>query len=228
MLNNRNKIRFIYWSVLIGTSFLFGVGLAAFEPSDEIKKNSIIAFLCFVALSSTAINLMWYRAFNQKLASLQPILLEQHDADRYIDEINDLMEDKKSPQIHSILQLNLSVAYCEKKDFRKAKELLSLINPKKLNVVNRAVYWADFAYVHFYLKEDNKAISIMKEHAVELDKISKLPNLGALFLILTIFKEHAEGNLMKAKTLLEQERPKWETEHNIDDFNYLENLCLEN
>ena len=227
MLNNRYKIRSIFWILLIVTSFLFGVGLAAFEPSDEVKKLSIIVFLCFVAIFSTIINLLWYRAFNQKLASLQPILLEEHDADRYIAEINDLMDEQKSLQIRSILQFNLSAAYCEKRDFRKAKEMLSLINPKKLNAVNRTLYWADYTYIHFYLKENNKAIQIMNEQNAAFNKISKLPKWGALFLILTIFKELAEGNLEKAQSLLEKERPKWETEYNKDDFEYLKKLCQE-
>lgn len=228
MLKNGNKIRIIFWIILIVTSFLFGVGLAAFEPSDEVKKNSIIAFLCFVALTSTTINIMWYRAFNKKLASLHAILLEEHDADRYIAEINELMEDKLSPQMHSILQLCLSTGYCEKKDFGKAKELLSLINHQKLTGVNRTLYWADFAYVHFYLKENNKAIQIMKEQQAKFNKISKHPKWGALILVLTVFKELAEGNLEKAQSLFEQERPKWETEHNKDDFEYLEKLFEEN
>lgn len=225
MLKNRSKIRIIFWIILIVTSFLFGVGLAAYEPSNEVKKILIIAFLCFVALTSTAINLLWYRAFNQKLASLHPILLEQHDADRYIAEINNLMEEQKSLQIRSILQLSLSAAYCEKKDFLKAKEMLSLINPKKLYAVNRTLYWADYAYVHFYLEEYDKAIRIMKEHDAEFHKISKLPKWGALFLILNIFKELAEGNVAKAQSLMEQERPQWETEHSKDDFEFLEKLC---
>ncbi|WP_085832943.1 hypothetical protein [Clostridium merdae] len=225
MLKNRNKIRVIFWVILIVTSFLFGVGLAAFEPSDEVKKFSIIVFLCFVAISATILNLLWFRAFNLKLASLHSILLEEHDADRYIAEINELMEDKISPQMRSVLQLSLSAAYCEKRDFLKAKELLSLINPQKLRGTNRTLYWADYAYVHFHLKENNKAIKRMIEHQAEFDKIRTHSNWGALLLILQIFKELAEGNLKKAQSLLEQERPKWETENNKDDFEYLEKLC---
>lgn len=223
MEKNRGKIRTYFWIAVIVISALFGIGIAAFDPDPSVKKVLIASFLGAVALISIAIDLLWYREFNKKLRSLQCVLLQEHDADRYICEINALMAGKKSPQIRNVLLLNLGAAYCEKQDYDKAKEILLQVNPRRLTGMNRSIYWADFAYVCFYLNENEQANAILAQQKAAFSKLGEDPQVGALIQILLIFQMLSQGNRSGAQMLLEQARPQWENEHTAPDFTYLEN-----
>ena len=225
MDKNRKKIRIIFWISTIVLSGLFGAGLSAFSVAPPIKTILIVVFLSIVCFIAMAINLLWYREFNQKLKALQPILLEEHDANRYIQEIQALLEGKKSPQICGILKLNLSAAYCEKKEYGTAKELLLQIDPRKLGGTNRFVYWADLAYVYFYLQENQKATLILEQQQAHFSKLSNNLHLGGLLAILMIFQKITEGDKPGARQLLDQARPQWKNERTAPDFEYLETLC---
>lgn len=223
MEKNRGKIRAYFWIAVIVISALFGISIAAFDPDASVKKVLIASFLGAVALISIAIDLLWYREFNQKLDSLQSVLLQEHDADGYIREINTLMAGKQSTQIRNVLLLNLSPAYCEKQEYGKAKEILLQVNSRKLTGRNRCIYWADFAYVYFYLKENEQANAILAQQKVVFCKFSEDPGLGALIQVLRIFQMLSEGDRSGAQMLLERARPQWENEHTASDFIYLEN-----
>ncbi|WP_283609788.1 hypothetical protein [Faecalispora anaeroviscerum] len=225
MEKNRSKIRFVFWLVLIVGSALLGVGLAAFSLDRFTKNMTVAVWLAILSLTSIGIDLLWYRELNRKLMSLQSVLLEEHDADRYISEINALLEGKKSPHIRSIFLLNLSAAYCEKAEYHTAQDFLLQINPRKLTGINRSVYWANLAYVYFYLKEEEKAQLILEQQRAAFAKLSDHPQLGALLVVLGIFERLAQGDRPGARERLERERPRWETEHTASDFAYLDQLC---
>ena len=222
---DNKKIRMIFWIVIIVLSIFFGIVAAALDLSPTVRRILMAVYLTFVLISSISIDLLWYRFFNHRLKALQPILLHQRDADRYITEITALLEGKKSPQIRSVLKLNLSAAYCEKKEYEKAKELLLQIKPRKLAGTNRLIYWADLAYVYFYLQENQNAISIMDQQKVPFSKLSDNGYVGGLLAILSIFRKLAENDNIGARQLLDQSRAKWENQYTAPDFEYLEKQC---
>lgn len=225
MLKNKKKIRIAFWVAAVTLSALLGVATEALEISDSAKNVLLIVWLGSMAAVSVAIDLLWYRSFNQRLKALQPILLKERDPDRYIQEISALLEGKKSPQLRGVLLINLSAAYCEKKEYDTAKTLLLQIDPKKLAGINRLAYWADLAYVHFYLHEDERACAALARQEKELLKFADHPHLGGLIAILSVFKKLAEGDKPGAKALLEQARARWENAHSAPDFDYLAQRC---
>lgn len=225
MEKQRKKIRIIFWVIVIVGSMALGIGTAAFEPDTFAKTALVLGWMAAVAVCSITIDLLWYRALNRKLRALQPILLQEHDADRYIDEINMLLAEHKSPHTNAVLKLNLCAAYCEKKEYHLAKEMLLQINPRMLSGINRAVYWADLAYVYFYLQENEQAILILEQQAADFSKLSDNARLGGLIAILSIFQKLAQGDRPGARQLFNQARPKWENDHTAPDFEYLESFC---
>lgn len=225
MEKNKKKIRIAFWMIVLSLSALLGIAAEALDIGDSVKNVLLVAWLITVALVSVSIDLLWYRAFNQRLRALQPILLEERDPDRYIQEISALLEGKKSPQLRGALLINLSAAYCEKQEYDTAKALLLQIDPKKLAGLNRLVFWANLAYVHFYLRDDAQACAILAQQERVFLKFSDHPDLGSLLAILLIFKKLAEGDKAAAKALLEQARPRWENGYNAADFDYLAQLC---
>lgn len=225
MKMRRKKIRTAFWIVLIVGSMGLGIGTAAFQPEPFVKTALILGWITVIFVSSVAIDLLWYRKLNQTLKALYPILFQEHDADRYIKEINTLLEEEKSPNIQEIRNLNLCAAYCEKKEYRTAKEKLLQINPRRLRGINQTVYWADLAYVHFYLQENEQANLILEQQAATFSKLSEDPYLGGLIAVLSIFQTLTQGDRTGAKQLLELARPQWENEHTAPDFGYLDKLC---
>lgn len=225
MMENKKKIRTAFWIIILSGSLLLGVAVGALNVGPAVKNALLIVWLGAVAVAAVAIDLLWYRAFNRRLEALQPILAEERDPDRYIQEISALLEGKRSPQLRGVLLINLCAAYCDKKEYDTAKALLMQVNPKKLAPVNRLVYWADLAYIHFHLQEDTQACAILTQQQNMLLRFKDSPHFGGLIAILFVFQRVSQGNKDGAKALLEQARPQWQTARNTHDFDYLEQLC---
>ncbi len=225
MMENKKRIRTVFWIIVLSGSILLGVLSPALSMADRARNILLIAWLVSIAAASVAIDLLWYRAFNRQLKALQPILLEERDPDRYIQEISALLEGKKSSHLRGVLLINLSAAYCEKREYDTAKTLLLQIEPRKLSGINRPVYWADLAYVHFYLREDKQACTILARQQKAFAPLAASPQLGGLLAILTIFQKLSTGDKAGAKAALAQARPRWENAHNAPDFDYLARQC---
>ncbi|HWP51373.1 MAG TPA: hypothetical protein VN626_06725 [Clostridia bacterium] len=225
MIKSKKNIRVAFWVIVLSGSLLLGIVTAALDIGGATKNALVIIWLSTLAFASIAIDLLWYRAFNQQMKALQPILLEERNPDRYIQEISGLLEGKKSPRLRGILLINLCAAYCEKREYDTAKTLLLQIDPKKLASLNRLVFWADLAYVHFHLHEDAQACAILAKQEKLLFKLREHPHVGGLMTILFVFQKVAQGDKAEARALLEQARPKWQTARNAHDFDYLEQLC---
>lgn len=225
MMENKKKIRAVFWVIVLSGSALLGAALGALDIGSPVKNTLAVLWLCAVGASSVAIDLLWYRSFNRRLRSLAPILSEEGDPDRYIQEISALLEGKKSPQLRAVLLMNLCVAYCDKKEYDTAKALLQQVNPKKLAPANRLVYWANLAYIHFYLREDTQACAILAQRQEVLRRLKDHPQLGGLIAILFIFQKLAQGDRDEAGSLLAQARLQWQTARNAQDFDHLERLC---
>lgn len=225
MIENKKKIRTIFWIIVLSGSLLLGAAIGALEISHGRKNVLLVMWLGTVAVAAVAIDLLWYHAFNRQLKALQPILSEDGDPDRYIQEISALLEGKRSPQLRGVLLMNLCAAYCDKKEYDTAKALLLQVNPKKLAPVNRLAYWADLAYIHFNIQEDAQACAILAQQQSALLRFKESTDLGGLIAILFVFQKIAEGDKVQAKALLAQARPRWQTLRNAHDFEYLEQLC---
>lgn len=225
MIKNRKRIRTVFWIIVLSGSFLLCAALGTLDIGHLGKNALLILWLSVVGVVAVAIDLLWYRAFNQRLKALQPILSEEGDPDRYIQEISALLEVKRSPQLRGVLLINLCAAYCDKKEYDTAKALLQQVNPKKLAPVNRLIYWANLAYIHFHLQENAQACAILTRQKKALLKFKQSPHLGGLIAILFVFERVAQGDKAGAGALLEQARPQWQTARNAHDFEYLGQLC---
>ncbi|MGE4276363.1 MAG: hypothetical protein AB7E30_04190 [Lawsonibacter sp.] len=225
MDKHRTAIRTTFWTVLVLGSALLGVGLAAWDLDSHTKKFMIGGWLLLMVLAVIAIDLLWYRELGKKVEALRPVLTE--DPGRYIQEIRALLEGKRSPQLRSVLLVNLSAAYQEKEDYQTARDLLLSVNPKKLAGINRAVYWADLALAYFHLGEDAQALEILAAQESSFSKLTETSVLGSLLAILSVFQKLALGDRAGAKHRLDEVRPRWEEAHNAREFKDLARRCQE-
>lgn len=224
MKKNRKKIRCIYWIILILVSMALGIGRAALELSDFTVKIIMGVWLAVVVVSSITIDCLWYREFNGKLKEINLILDEQGDPEKYIIELNALMEGKHSSQIRQLHLINLGAAHILKRDYEKAKSLLLQAKPPKFGKINQVIYWADLALVHFYLKEEQSAYAIIAAQKNSFEQFKNNKQIGDILAILSIFQLVTMGEKEKAKQQLDKARKQWESPRNMSDFTHLESL----
>lgn len=223
--NYEKKIKTIFWIILIVFSAALGAMTEAFQIESSRKIALLLVWLSLCASVSIWIHLWGYYKLQQKINSLKPILLEEHGVDRYIKEIKNLLSVKHSSHLICVLKITLSMAYCERKDYILAKEVLLEVNPRKLARINQTIYWADLAYIYFQLQDVTHANQIMEKQKRPFLKQNTNPRLAGLISILWILQALSEHNKEKARLLLNQSREKWENDSNQTDFDTLESLC---
>ena len=110
--------------------------------------------------------------------------------------------------LQAILQINLAAAYTEKKEYEKAKSLLEAIDParvRRMKGLHKAVYFANLAYLYFYLDEQGKALQIMEERkklfaAHQNDNSS---GFAVVYGVLTAFTSFIKGDEVLAREQME-------------------------
>lgn len=160
----------------------------------------------------------------KKLDALSPILAQQADPDRYISEVNKLLENKKSAQLQNIRFINLAVAYEYKRDYEKANEWLLRVNPRQLTIANRNVYWANLAFTDFYLGKNKEACAIMDAQRAKFQQLSAFEEHKAKLAILSIFYNIAQKEKKAAKKQLTTYRKSFSNPLYEADFTYLDML----
>lgn len=155
------------------------------------------------------------------LDALTPILVEERDPDKYIEQVSAMLEKTRSSQFRQVLLLNLAAAYCDKRNHKKANELLSQIKPGQLSLANRTVYWANLALTCFYIGEKDKACQIVEKQKADFQKPISQENIGPTLALVAIFYEQAKGSRKEARELYAKARRKWYNDRYAADFDYL-------
>lgn len=223
-MKNKKKIRILFIGGWVVVAFVLGICKTAFSLSNTASYLLYGLLVLGILVSWYAVNQSWYRGFTKQMAALDAILTEEHDPDRYIEENEKLLLGKKSAQIKSMLRINLCIGYCAKGGYKGAQQQLELVEEKKLIGIQRVVYWADCAYVAFYLGENEKALSYMEKNKREIDKFGKNKELGGLIATLQIFELVAAKKIEPAQALYTRSRAAWEDDRNREDFDYLKAL----
>lgn len=223
MEKNKKKIRVIYWAIIILGSLILGIVTAALEWNDFMRKVTFISWVSIMGIGAFAINLAWGMEFTQKLNKINLILNEERDPDRYILELNALMEGKRSFQLRQLHLINLGAAYSQKEDYEKAKSLLLKARAPKIGI-NKVIYWADLAMVYFYLKEDEAACAIIEAQKDNFEKFKDHKQVGGTLAVLSLFHLAAMGEKNKLRQQLSEAKEKWENKQNKSDFIHLESL----
>ena len=102
--------------------------------------------------------------------------------------------------------LNLAVAYCRKRNHKKAQETLNQVQPGNLSIANKAVYWSTFALTCFDPGQTEDGCRIIDKRGKDFMDNPRLNHLGAAPAILIIFyhlekhqKKEAPGTVCQSK-----------------------------
>lgn len=224
MKKHHRTIRIIYFTVLILGSFLVGVMISAFNLEGTIRQVVYWGWIAFILICALLINFLWQKKLFRKISDLTPTVYR--DPDLYIQQIHELLDDMRSKPLRQLLTINHAAALCCKKDYTAALSMLEQIPSDKVISVYRPVYWADLALTYFYLGEEEKASQIMKDQQTIFAKWKDSKHLGGTLAVLHIFDLLSQKEFGQAQEAIDTLRPRWEDEHNAEDFDLLQKRCL--
>jgi hypothetical protein len=143
------------------------------------------------------------------------------DPDGYIEKLNALLENKRSPSLKAVRAINLSAAYSRKREYENAKRAILEANEKKLHKSLAPYYWTDLALYEFYLGENDAALAITGEKRELIDSLRSGPN-ALTVAILDVLQANALGDKDKAQELILAGREKFPDEKYSSKWQELE------
>lgn len=206
----RKKLRLLYISFTMVLAVAVGVASATiWDDIPEWKILTCIAIVIFIL--AMGINVYWNKQFMESVQLLLPVL--DRDPDQFMEDFEELTSGKHvRRQINWVYHFNMGTAYCRKKLYREALSYYGKVDVKRVRGrLNKAIYWADLALIHFELEEYDKALDILNRQFRLLDKYpldNKVsPQLGFLIGELGVFQHIALGLASTAQELLEELLP---------------------
>ena len=220
MKKKKNIAGTAYWAVLIAGSIL----LILYCLMQSVPKNLVFRYVTIwvLVLLAGAIIVFFvpYGKEGKKLDAMMPLL--DTNPDQYIRELTAFLEQTSSGMIFQVGLLNLAVAYCRKRNHKKAQETLNQVQPGNLSIANKAVYWSTFALTCFYLGQTEDGCRIIDKRGKDSMDNPRLNHLGAAPAILMIFYHLEKHQKKEARELYAKARKKWYGPQYKADFDYLE------
>ena len=216
MDKHRKLTRVLFYAVVILGSCAVGVLCSELELTGGKKTGAIVLWLLAILIGWMGVNFIWLKGIDKKAAAASVYL--HTDPDRYIEEINAILGDKKSPALQNVRRINVGAAYIEKKDYEKAKEIYAEILPEKLILPQRAVYASNLAYTYFMTDEPDEAKAIMEKYRASTEPFRQADFLGGSLAILEIYAKIANGERKEAMNLLTEAEEKWTDAKYAEDY----------
>ena len=220
MKKKKNIAGTAYWAVLIAGSIL----LILYCLMQSVPKNLVFRYVTIwvLVLLAGAIIVFFvpYGKEGKKLDAMMPLL--DTNPDQYIRELTAFLEQTSSGMIFQVGLLNLAVAYCRKRNHKKAQETLNQVQPGNLSIANKAVYWSTFALTCFYLGQTEDGCRIIDKRGKDFMDNPRLNHLVAAPAILMIFYHLEKHQKKEARELYAKARKKWYGPQYKADFDYLE------
>lgn len=175
MEKQRQQVRRIFWLLVIAISAILGVLREALGLQGIISNLLVICWLICAAAASVWIDMRWQQKLQKRLAEMQTLLTEEKDPDRYIKELHELLDGAKKWNLVLCRNMNLSMAYAEKKDYEKALQYLEELDPSRMQGELQAVYWANRGLFCLYTGKTEEGQKMLLEQKPILEAYQKNP-----------------------------------------------------
>ena len=221
-----DKTKRLLWIGIIVASCLFSLALLALGVEGNARSIALILWIVAMVIIYAVYTFKTGRKTVQKIEEANRLFIEQHDTDAYITALKALLETEKDLQPQQILRINLTVAYCSKRDYEKALATLKEIpRPDKLNKPNAAFYWVNLALCSFYLGDEEEGMRIVNLQKKAFAEMRAAQQTGPALAFLEIFELLYRGCDDDAAALLETARETWEDEKTAADFAFMAEKC---
>ena len=222
----RKKMRVGFWILTLVTALIIGFVCGFNDVSDRTYHIVLVVYAVVMVGIWFAWNFAYTASFSKEVNGLVSILYDDEDPDRYLMELDRCLGDVKSKGFRTVYVINSAVAYCDKGDYQKAKELLAGIKSWKRYGITRLVYEMDVAMVAMHLGDGETALRIWNENKPEFIKLSGAKNIGATVAAIGVFAAICEGQTAAARRALEAAKEAWTKPRNQRAFAFLEDILV--
>lgn len=219
------KQKGILWGGIIAASLVFSLVLQFLGLEGHSRAISLTLWLLAMVVIYMVFAMRAGRKTVAKIQEANRIFTEEHDTDRYIQALTELLDTEEDSQAQQVLRINLTAAYCDKREYEKARATLQALNPKKLNPQNRAFFWVNMALTNFYLGDEEEGMRIVELQKKAFDQMRTAKQTGPALAFIEIFELLHRGLVEDAQALLETARATWENEHTAPDFAFMAEKC---
>ncbi len=216
--------------VILGISIPFGILLSVLKNRLNIPEKQFwtyyAIFAVALAIGAYIINFIWQLSFLKKLMKISSLLYNDNNPDGYIEENEKLLKRVKSSYNRGRILMNISVGYCEKQDYRRAKEILLDIPEKHMKGIHKVLYYHNLCYYYFMLNENKQAAAIFSSNYALFQKYENNPSFGGCILVNRIHYHLSNGEIEQAKILREEAKKKYTDPKYQHDFEALDQKLI--
>jgi len=225
MEKQRQQIRRIFWLIVIAGSAVLGVLRMELGMNGTIGKLLIVCWVVCAAAASIWIDVRWQQKLQKRLMEMQKILSEEKDPDRYIKELHELLDGAKKWNLVLCRNMNLSMAYAEKKDYEKALQYLEELDPARMQGELRAAYCANRGLFCFHTGKTEEGRKILREQKAILEAYQANPYVAAAVKYLPVLEKMEQAEWQEAEKLLADLRAQQQDAETLADLDALAELC---
>lgn len=202
MGNVRKMMQKILWGLLICGSMLFFIIGVLLDKNIVLTLSLVACWLIFMLLAFATTDVLWVRQVIKKMDGLLPLVYT--DPDQFIQRLTELMKGVEVSHLIMTKDINLAVAHCQKGNYRIAADLLNKLDPLRLPLIQRGVYWANLSLTQFHLNQKKAACAILDDQRESLSYIEEFPETANLLAVLNIYRLLAQGDREQARKAMEQ------------------------
>lgn len=213
----------IFKIIIIGFCWgsLFLLAKIIFQISDNALWQYYLILSGIVLVGTVVFNLFYNFYYQKKMkAALQ--LYKAGRTEEYIAEVESMRCRAKGRFANNLLTINLSVGYCELKQYDKATELLESLSNVKLPGVFKLIHRINLCLCYFYQKQTDHAMTLYEDSQKIFDPYRNGKLYGGNIAILDIYAAISVKDYTRAAKLLRTAQSTWNDPHFLDDYRYLE------
>lgn len=225
------KLKIKRYILLFVCIVAFGISLGIMKGMlnipDDIFWKVYYIFGAFVIIGCITFNHCYHRYYGNKMKEAIKIL-ETGEPDEYINYINQLLQKAKGRYLKTLFTVNLSVGYTDKKEYKKAIELLESVSNNRMYGVLKMVYRLNLCCNYYYNGQGEKAKAIYQESLKIFKPFRETPMYGGNIAVIDIFMELDNENFDLAEALLMIAKSKWNNPRLQEDYLFIEETLKEN
>lgn len=154
-------------------------------------------------------------------------ILEAKKPDEYIQCVNALLSKAKGIYLRTLFTINLSAGYSEKKEYKRAIELLESVSENPMSGVLKMIYKLNLCCNYYYDNQREKARSIYQESLKIFKAYRESPVYGGNIAVIDILMELEKENYDLAEASFVIAKSKWNNPLLQEDFLYIEEVLKE-
>lgn len=227
----KNKIKrwvkhYLLLMLLFGSLFIILEITTKNYFSDEEILRLYYCISAVIVIGSVIFNHLYHSHYKKKMKAAMK-LLEANKTDEYIEALDKLLRKAKGNFLKTLFTINLSVGYCDKKDYEKSIELLESISNKRMYYDVKMCYRLNLCCSYYYSNQTEKAKEIYNQSQKIFKPFRENSMYGGNLAVLDMFMELADENYDVVDAQLRIAKEKWTNPRFQEDYDYIEKILKE-